>query len=73
MLKFDLALRCFVRLTASSEARLGLRVSECVAASRVWGSGVGVKIWFGLKARRAVVCVVEGSFRASRLGMRRWF
>ncbi len=36
-------------------------------------SGAGVKIRFGLKMRRAVDCIVEGSFRAARLGVRRCF
>ena len=37
MLEFELVLRCVAWLTASREARLGRRVSECVVASRVWG------------------------------------
>ena len=39
--------------------------------SRVWGFGVVAKFCFGFKERRAVYCVVGGSFRAShRLGRR---
>ena len=36
-LKFELVLKCVARLTASREAPLGRRVSECIVAFRVWG------------------------------------
>ena len=39
--QFALGLRCVVRLTASREARLGSRKSECVVASRVGWLGGG--------------------------------
>ena len=37
------------------------------------GGKVGVKIRFVPWVRRAVACVVKGSFRALRLGLRRCF
>ena len=41
VLEFGLVLRRVAWLTASKEAPLGRRVSECVVASRVWGLGSG--------------------------------
>jgi hypothetical protein len=38
-LKFVCLFACVVRLSASWEARLGRRVSDCVVASKVWGFG----------------------------------
>ncbi len=40
-LKFVSLFACVVRLSASWEARLRRRVSDCVVASRVWGFGDG--------------------------------
>ena len=56
-------------LTASKEARLGHRVSECIVAGRVWGLGGGCLefSWFGLSC--ATDCVEGGSFRASHRGV----
>ena len=39
--KTEMVLMCVARLTASREATLGRRVSECVVAFTVWGLGGG--------------------------------
>ncbi len=46
-------------VTASKEARLGHRISECIVAGRVWGLGGGCfkLIWFGCSC--ASDCVEE--------------
>ncbi len=38
---------------------------------RFGGGWVDVKVLFFIRARRAVACVVRGSFRASRIGLHR--
>ena len=50
-------------MPASSEARFGHRVSDCIVASRVWGGWVGVKNCVFVCVCRAIVCVVGSSFR----------
>ena len=41
--KTEMVLRCVARRIESREATLGSRVSECVVAFTVWGSGGGCK------------------------------
>ncbi len=69
MLVFKFAywfLRCVARLAASTESRLGRRVSECVVASRVWG------LWgWVFKFAWVLRCVARlVASRESRLGRR---
>jgi hypothetical protein len=61
------------RVAACVEARLGRRFSDCVFASKVWGVWVNVKMCFLFWCVVGIACVVGGSFRASRLGLRRCF
>ena len=65
---------CLQVLPASRVARFGRRVSDSVVASKVWGCVGACQILFCfLRVRRVVACVAGGSFRASRLGLRRCF